>query len=88
MAFFIVISSTTLKALLSELTLLLRPHALSLQLAGVHIWTGFADGTDEGRRKVKEGLISPNTYGIVLDIGVGKDILFCSQIRKDVFFTD
>ncbi|KAF8889420.1 S-adenosyl-L-methionine-dependent methyltransferase [Gymnopilus junonius] len=69
LAFFVAIFPT-LKALLNQPTLLLRPHALS-QVFMSHVWTGFADGTDENGRKVKDGLITPNAYGVVLDIGAG-----------------
>ncbi|KAK7062698.1 hypothetical protein VNI00_000186 [Paramarasmius palmivorus] len=36
-----------------------------------YVWTGFADGTDENGRPVKEALITQNAYGVVLDLGAG-----------------
>jgi hypothetical protein len=36
-----------------------------------HIWAVFGNSTDEGGRSTKEALITPNAYGVVLDIGVG-----------------
>ncbi|KDR71542.1 hypothetical protein GALMADRAFT_253876 [Galerina marginata CBS 339.88] len=60
----------TLKALIWEPSLLLRPHALS-RVFMANVWAGFANGTDEGGRLVKEQLITPNAYGVVLDIGAG-----------------
>lgn len=37
-----------------------------------HVWVSFGDGLDEGGRPVKEGLITPHAYGVVLDIGAGQ----------------
>ena len=36
-----------------------------------HIWVLFGNPTDEGGRPTKEGLITPNAHGVVLDIGAG-----------------
>jgi len=36
-----------------------------------HIWVLFGNPTDEAGRPTKEGLITPNAYGVVLDIGAG-----------------
>ena len=36
-----------------------------------HIWVLFGNPTDEGGRSTKEALITPNAYGVVLDIGAG-----------------
>ncbi|KAF5356378.1 hypothetical protein D9758_009473 [Tetrapyrgos nigripes] len=36
-----------------------------------NVWLVFAGPTDEGGRGVKQGLITPNAYGTVLDVGAG-----------------
>ncbi|KAL0067044.1 hypothetical protein AAF712_005828 [Marasmius tenuissimus] len=36
-----------------------------------HVWVGFAEGTNEGGRPVKEKLITPHAKGVVLDLGAG-----------------
>ena len=51
-------------------SLLFRPATLS-QIVMAHIWALFGNPTDEGGRPTKEGLITPNAYGVVLDIGAG-----------------
>lgn len=51
-------------------SLLFRPAALS-QVVMAHIWVLFGNPTDEGGRSTKEALITPNAYGVVLDIGAG-----------------
>jgi len=51
-------------------SLLLRPAALS-QVVMAHVWVLFGNPTDEGGRLAKEGLITPNAHGVVLDIGAG-----------------
>jgi len=35
------------------------------------VWENFGQLVDEGGRSVKEGLIPPNAYGVVLDLGAG-----------------
>ena len=63
----------TLKAVVaSPLHFLRHPH-LILRKFMAHVWAGgFADGTDENARDVKEGLITPHAEGVVLDLGAGK----------------
>lgn len=51
-------------------SLLFRPVALS-QIVMAHVWALFGDPTNEGARPTKEGLITPNAHGVVLDIGAG-----------------
>ena len=51
-------------------SLLFRPAALS-KIIMSHIWVLFGNPTDEAGRPAKEGLITPNAYGVVLDIGAG-----------------
>ncbi|KAJ8092664.1 hypothetical protein PM082_006992 [Marasmius tenuissimus] len=36
-----------------------------------HVWVGFAEGTNEEGRQVKEALITPYAKGVVLDLGAG-----------------
>jgi len=60
----------TLKEILWNPTLLFRPRALS-RIFMANLWVLFGPGTDNGAKSVKEGLITPNAYGIVLDIGAG-----------------
>ncbi|KAF8151354.1 S-adenosyl-L-methionine-dependent methyltransferase [Crassisporium funariophilum] len=59
-----------LKAVLRDPTLLLRPAQVS-RIFMAHVWTAFADGVDANQRVSKEGLITPNARGVVLDVGAG-----------------
>jgi hypothetical protein len=52
-------------------SLLLHPKMLSQTFMG-HVWVDFGNGVDEGGRPVKNGLITPNATGVVLDLGAGK----------------
>jgi len=36
-----------------------------------HVWRAFGDSCDQNGRPVKEKLIFPNAYGVVLDLGAG-----------------
>lgn len=60
----------TWRAILAQPRLLLRPAALS-HLFFSFVWEKFAPLVDEGAREVKESLLRPYAYGIVLDIGAG-----------------
>ena len=60
----------TIRAVILSPSLLLRPTALS-RLFFSHVWIPFGDGVNENSRAVKEPLITPNAYGVVLDIGAG-----------------
>jgi hypothetical protein len=60
----------TLWAVLLSPSLLLRPRALS-RLYFAKVWVLFGAGVNENSRAVKELLITPNAYGVVLDIGAG-----------------
>lgn len=51
-------------------SLLFRPAALA-QIVMAHVWVLFDNPTDEGGRPTKNALITPNAYGVVLDIGAG-----------------
>jgi hypothetical protein len=51
-------------------SLFFRPAALS-RIIMAHVWVLYGNPTDEGGRPTKEGLITPNAYGTVLDIGAG-----------------
>lgn len=69
----------TLKSILWNPTLLLRPRALS-RVFMAHLWKTFGPGVDSNAKEVKEGLITPNAYGIVLDIGAGLWILTYAEV--------
>jgi len=60
----------TLKAILWNPTLLFRPRAFS-RVFMANAWVLFGPSIDKNGKRVKEGLITPNAYGIVLDIGAG-----------------
>lgn len=60
----------TLKSILWNPTLLFRPRALS-RVFMAHLWAIFGVGVDGNAKSVKEGLITPYAYGVVLDIGAG-----------------
>lgn len=60
----------TLRAIITQPGLLLRPSALS-RLFFSFVWEKFAPLVDEGGREVKEMLVRPHAYGVVLDIGAG-----------------
>jgi hypothetical protein len=60
----------TLKAILWNPTLLFRPRAFS-RVFFTHLWKMFGPAIDDNAKSVKEGLISSNAYGVVLDVGAG-----------------
>jgi len=60
----------TLKAIFNKPSLIFRPSAVSCIFMS-HVWMAFSDGVDENGRHAKKGLITPNAFGIVLDIGAG-----------------
>ena len=60
----------TLRAILHSPSLLLRPHALSRTFMA-NLWVSFGPGSDENGRPTKQRLITPNAYGVVLDLGAG-----------------
>ncbi|KAG9122701.1 hypothetical protein FRC07_000802 [Ceratobasidium sp. 392] len=60
----------TLKAIIARPGLLLRPATLS-RLFFSFVWEKFAPLVDEGARGVKESLVRPHAYGVVLDVGAG-----------------
>ncbi|KIM43895.1 hypothetical protein M413DRAFT_442966 [Hebeloma cylindrosporum] len=72
----------TLKAILWNPTLLFRPRALS-RIFMANLWMTFGPGVDSSAKAVKEGLITPNAYGIVLDIGAGHghSVLYLNRAR-------
>lgn len=72
----------TLKAVWYTPTLVLSPAKIS-RLFFSHVWTTFANGTDENAWPVKAGLIPPNAYGVVLDLGAGSELyLLLRSIRN------
>ncbi|RDB21910.1 Methyltransferase-like protein 7B [Hypsizygus marmoreus] len=60
----------TIREILHSPSLLLHPTALSRFFMS-KVWIAFGDGVDENGRDVKKHLITPNAYGVVLDIGAG-----------------
>jgi hypothetical protein len=60
----------TLKEVLRNPILLLRPAQLS-QLYMSKLWLVFGDGIDGNTKPLKNAHITPNAYGVVLDIGAG-----------------
>ena len=60
----------TLHAVLRSPTLLFRPRAIS-RIFMNHVWSAYGDGVDTNSRSVKEGLITANAQGVVLDVGAG-----------------
>ncbi|EMD35916.1 hypothetical protein CERSUDRAFT_85003 [Gelatoporia subvermispora B] len=61
----------TLRAIWHKPSLLFHSREIS-RLFMSHIWSsGLGDGIDENARDVKGPLITPNAYGVVLDIGAG-----------------
>ncbi|KAG8684181.1 hypothetical protein FRC09_015559, partial [Ceratobasidium sp. 395] len=60
----------TLGAIIARPGLLLRPATLS-RLFFSFVWEKFAPLVDEGARGVKESLVRPHAYGVVLDLGAG-----------------
>ncbi|GJE95945.1 methyltransferase domain-containing protein [Phanerochaete sordida] len=60
----------TLKAILRRPSLLLHPSLISREFMS-HVWVPFGAGIDENTRDVKTSLISPNAFGVVLDVGAG-----------------
>jgi hypothetical protein len=72
----------TIQAIIRSPSLLVRPTALS-RLFFANVWISFGKGVNENSRAVKDILITPNAYGVVLDIGAGNTV-FCDCH----FFTD
>jgi SAM-dependent methyltransferase len=60
----------TWRAIIAQPRLLIRPSELS-RLFFSFVWEKFAPMVDEGSREVKESLVRPHAYGVVLDIGAG-----------------
>ncbi|KAG6856090.1 hypothetical protein H0H87_007530 [Tephrocybe sp. NHM501043] len=61
---------STLQAIFKSPSVLLSPTSLS-RLFMSKLWVTFGPGLDTNCRSEKEQLITPNAYGIVLDIGAG-----------------
>ena len=60
----------TLRAILKNPNLLLHPSRISREFMS-HVWVEFGKGIDENTRGLKTSFITPNAYGVVLDIGAG-----------------
>jgi hypothetical protein len=54
-------------------SLLFRPKGLS-RLFMSHVWNCFGNGVDEAGRDTKQALITPYSYGVVLDLGAGESL--------------
>lgn len=63
----------TIRAVIKSPSLLLQPRALSRTFMA-KLWALIGNGVDENGRVVKQHLINPNAYGIVLDLGAGKSV--------------
>lgn len=61
----------TIRALLHEPSLILRPRAIS-HIFMTNVWAVMGAGIDENSRAVKEALLPANARGVVLDIGAGE----------------
>jgi len=61
----------TLKFILRDPALLVKPKEVSRVFMG-HVWETLSDDVDELGSSVKEMLITPNAYGVVLDVGAGE----------------
>lgn len=60
----------TVHAVYREPTMLLHPLSLR-RFFFAQVWTSFSQAVDDGGRAVKQGLITPHAYGVVLDVGAG-----------------
>ncbi|KAH9939645.1 uncharacterized protein BXZ73DRAFT_88877 [Epithele typhae] len=60
----------TLRAVLQNPLLLLRPREIG-RIFFTHVWAQMGPGSDENTRDIKQGLITANASGVVVDIGAG-----------------
>lgn len=70
----------TLREIIRAPSLLLHPSKLS-QLYMSFVWQIWGDGMDENTQGIKKALITPNAYGVVLDIGAGALYCFMNTYR-------
>ena len=71
---FLICSATlipNLRAILTQPSLILHPSKLKSVLFS-NVWAFMAPSVDQLGREVKESLIRPNAFGLVLDIGAGQ----------------
>ena len=71
----------TLREITHAPGLLFRPVQLS-RLFMSFVWTFFGNVVNENSRGVKSALITPNAYGVVLDIGAGRPdarLVYCTS---------
>lgn len=61
----------TIRAILKSPSLIFQPSAVS-RLFMDKLWLVVGPAADEGGSEVKQNLITPNAYGVVLDIGAGE----------------
>ena len=60
----------TLRAILKRPSLLLHPSLISREFMS-HVWVRFGKDTDDSIKGLKSSFLTPNAYGIVMDIGAG-----------------
>lgn len=60
----------TIKAIYAAPSLIFYPSKLSRVFMS-YVWMLYGDGVDGNNSELKKTLITPNAYGIVLDIGAG-----------------
>jgi fatty acid desaturase len=63
----------TILAVWQAPSLIFQPQALS-RLFMSHVWNLFGNGVDANGRDVKQVLITPHAYGVVLDLGAGESL--------------
>lgn len=60
----------TVRAILRKPSLLLHPILLSREFMS-HVWVLFGEGVDTNTAQIKSSLLTPNCFGVVLDVGAG-----------------
>nr|GAT56177.1 predicted protein [Mycena chlorophos] len=71
---------SVVRAVFKSPSLLLNPTEMS-RIGMAAIWVLFGAGGDEGKRALRQELITPNAQGIVLDIGAGASPLSPQRSR-------
>lgn len=61
----------TIRHISTTPSVLFHPAAIS-RIFFSHVWTAFGAGIDENGAQLRTSLITPNAYGVVLDIGAGE----------------
>ena len=47
-----------------------------------HVWVPFGNGIDINARETKSSLLTPNAYGVVLDVGAGMLLMLYCNFRS------